>query len=327
MRDDDLTTFDPAEGDPPSPEFVSALLERLDVAWHSRTDGRGYAEAIAGAGSSIAPTNEYMGEPTMIDLETETAERPLTAPPSRRRPSARALQWAAALIVVVGVAGAAYFATRDDSPITSAGPVGPQTVVDQYFTAFNAGDVDGVVSLFTIDATLQERFNPADVFGEPDPDWEQEVAGFIAQETVLESPSCAATDDLSTTDRTLSCDYGFLDAPTQAVGALPVPVTATFAITPLGKINKLQVTYDAAGAGVDFLHVGRPFARWLSANRPEFASLAITDEPQGVGRGEEPVADCCQSMSATEVGRLRVQYAQEWAAYLEENGCTYLDDC
>jgi hypothetical protein len=39
MRDDDPTTFNPAGGDPPSAEFVGSLLEKLDVAWHSRTDG------------------------------------------------------------------------------------------------------------------------------------------------------------------------------------------------------------------------------------------------------------------------------------------------
>ncbi len=66
--------------------------------------------------------------------------------------------------------------------------------------------------------------------------------------------------------------------------------------------------------------MGRPPSRWLAANRPEATYLAwykvngSCHEPTSVEEIEE-------------VWRLVAQYAQEWAAYLEVNGCTYLDDC
>ena len=118
------------------------------------------------------------------------------------------------------------------------------------------------------------------------------------------------------------CDYGLRDAPTQAVGAPSIPVITTFAVTPAGKISEIQVNYNEVETlvepGIDFLHVGRPFGRWMLANHPEFAGLVITDAP---------VQDCCESMSPTERGASVLRYAREWAAYLEDNGCTYLDNC
>jgi hypothetical protein len=254
----------------------------------------------------------------MIDLETETTERTQTEQTSRWRSSAPLVRWAAALALVVGAAGVVFFATRDDAPTIVAGP-DPEAVLDQYFAAFNAGDADAVVSLLAPEVTLTERFGAVgdfEVFSRPD--WEEEITEFVAQGAVFTTQSCTEADDQPTRDRTVSCDYGLLDAPSQAVGAPPIPVTTRFTVTPLGKISEVQVTYDSANTSIDFVHVGRPFGQWLQTNHPDFADLAATDQP---------VASCCESMSATERGTLKAHYAQEWAAYLEANDCTYLDGC
>jgi hypothetical protein len=99
---------------------------------------------------------------------------------------------------------------------------------------------------------------------------------------------------------------------------LPFPVTTKFAVSTLGEISEWHTWYDPLATGIDFLHVGMPFGRWLQANHPEFAGLSVSDQILG---------ECCELMSPTERGLLVKQYAQEWAAYLDGTGCTYLDNC
>ena len=228
---------------------------------------------------------------------------------------------AAALVVFVAFMGGAFDSAGEvpiaDSPdqVVVVGS-DPAAVVDEYFVAFNAGDADAVVSLLSTDATLTERFDSVSEFDRES--WEQDLEFFIAQGTILSSLSCSEADEQPAEATTFSCDYELLDGPTQAVGALPVPVTTRFAVTSSGKISEIHAWYDPLATGIDYLHVGRPFGRWMAANQPDFAGLAITDEPVG---------DCCELMSGTEIGVLVVQYAQDWAAYLEANGCTYLDGC
>ena len=98
----------------------------------------------------------------------------------------------------------------------------------------------------------------------------------------------------------------------------------TLTRTPAG-ISEITETYGE----VDFDHVREPFRRWLEANRPDFTCLAQTleggwctdydDEDSEERFGD--VALC------TDLGRIIAQYAEEWAAYLQENNCSYLGGC
>lgn len=147
--------------------------------------------------------------------------------------------------------------------------------------------------------------------------------GVVNEETVLTPHECTQADGQLAESTIFVCEYGLRDAPTQAVGAPSIPVITRFAVTPAGKISEIQVNYNPSAtpedSGIDFLHVGRPFARWMETNHPEFAGLATTDNPLA--------QDCCESMSPTERGTSVLQYAREWAAYLEANDCGYLDGC
>ena len=293
----------PAE---PDPAFVARLARRVQ------------SEATEGAVSSIAPTDEYMGEPIMINLDTKTTEQTPTEQRPRWQPSASVMRWAAALVLFIGVAGGVIFAAQDDTP-TNVASEGPIAVVDLYFDAFNAGDVDAVLLLLTPEATLTERFGSVGEFSQLDRlEWEQELTDSLAQETVLTPHDCTEANDPPAGVTIFVCEYGLRNALTQAVDAPSIPVITTFSVTPAGKINEIQVNYNEAETGIDFVHVGRPFGQWMQANHPEFAGLATTDQQ---------VQSCCESMSPTETGLLIAQYAQEWAAYLEANDCTYLDGC
>jgi hypothetical protein len=312
-----------------SDERVEQLLRALDSApaepdpaFVSRLGRLVHDEATERAVPSITPTNEYVGEPIMINLDLKTTKQTSTEHPSRWRLSPSVMQWGAALTLLVGIAAVVVLASQDDPPANVASE-GPMATVDQYFDAFNAGDADAVVSLLTPDAALSERFGSVGDFDQFERmDWEEELVRSIAEESLLADHECTEADGGPAGVTMFRCDYGFRDALTQAVDAPSIPVITRFAVTADGKISDVQVNYNEAETlaepGTDFLHVGRPFGRWMLANHPEFAGLAITDAP---------VQDCCESMSPTERGASVLQYAREWAAYLESNGCSYLDGC
>ncbi|MGI9606214.1 MAG: hypothetical protein ACR2P0_08760 [Acidimicrobiales bacterium] len=306
----------PAE---PDPAFVSRLARRIRY------------EATEDADSSIAAIDENMEEPIMIDLEMDVTEQHASSRSPGRWSSAEVMRWAAALVLLAGIAVAVIVAIQDDDP-TSVASDGPRAAVDRYFEAFNAGEADAVLSLLTSDAVLTERFGAVGDFFEFDRgDWEDEIVGFTSQGARLTPHACTETVDPAAEVTLFTCTYGFRDAPTLAVGAPSIPVSTLFAVTASGRINAIQVNYDPDESITDegFVHVGRRFGRWLNANHPDFVDLAISDEFFG-GRNQpalKPDRMCCESMSPTEIGELKLEYAQLWAVHLEENDCTYLDGC
>ena len=77
-------------------------------------------------------------------------------------------------------------------------------------------------------------------------------------------------------------------------------------------INEIRFDYGQP----DFNHVKGPFTVWMLGNHFEIA------EAGGVGFGSWATVE-----EAKENGLLTAQYAAEWATYLIENDCTYLDGC
>ena len=178
------------------------------------------------------------------------------------------------------------------------------SVADAYFEAYNAGDVDAVLALFSGDATFSTNSG-----AQPRDDWEQLLVWNAAQGTSLSAPNGRVTEETSDESITVACPHGNLDVLVLTVDGPPVPINQTFVITPDG-IREWKFSFGQP----DFNTVGVPFARWMEANHPEDAADSLFGSWDSV---EE----------AKQNGILRVRYADEWAAYLEANNCTYRDDC
>jgi hypothetical protein len=72
----------------------------------------------------------------------------------------------------------------------------------------------------------------------------------------------------------------------------------------------LGTDYDGRG----YMAVNAPFSRWIIETHPE--ALVATN--------------CCGGTTPEHSqlnGEMLARYADEWAAYLQANGCTYESDC
>ncbi len=178
-------------------------------------------------------------------------------------------------------------------------------VSDGYIDAFNSGDADAVLGLFTDDVALWRKYSALSDFGNGDPFeamdrafFEQELAWSTAQGSTFVSPECAVTKDGAAAAVTVSCELGSLPAAEKAVDAPPVPTVLTMVVTPDG-ISQAAFEY------VPEFGLAR-FANWLFLNHK--------DDSQGVEFGDwNSVAEAEQG------GTLRAQYVAEWAASLEAN--------
>ncbi len=259
-------------------------------------------------------------------------------PPGRRRPLLVGVGGVAAVLFVGAAALGIVAVVGDDAPspvaapTTTAAPVTtqppPTTVVpsqpftvdealavsDAYFAAYEAGDVDAMLALFAPDA----RFINGIAGSMSREDWEKLYVFKVAEGTVLTTRDCTATttgSGLSTPasesamEATVRCEYGHHEYLSRAVDGPVVPHRMTMVVTPAG-VTRLQ---DNPGSP-NFTTVGDPFTGWMLAQHPEDLSA--------VG--------CCGWDSvehARQTGLLQVQFVDEWAAYLEANGCTYTDGC
>jgi hypothetical protein len=177
------------------------------------------------------------------------------------------------------------------------------SVADTYFEAYNAGDADAVLALFEPDATFLDNFG-----AQTPTDWEILVWS-VAQGTALTAPDCTVTEEVSGESITVSCRHSTLDALVQAVDGPPVPIRVTLVIAPEGIREETSIF-----GSPDFNTVAIPFENWMTENHEE--------DVGNVGFGNWSSVE-----EAEQNGILFAQYAEEWATYLEANGCTYLDGC
>lgn len=245
-------------------------------------------------------------------------------------------------VLIVGIAGAALVSactpeTRPESGESTvteaaasssltettegAGPVTTSTVqtidpsliedavasVESLFAAYNAGDEAAVVELFTSDVTIADNIVGTWSFEE----WSQLLAWNAAQGTVFSAHECSDPEVDDGLSVKLTCKTGNMDAPTQAVGAPAVPTVVRATVTGEG-ISQLRFGYGSP----DFTHVNGPFAAWLEAAHADIAAS------QAFGFGNWTTVE-----QARENGRLTAELAADWATYLEQNDCTYLDGC
>jgi basic membrane lipoprotein Med (substrate-binding protein (PBP1-ABC) superfamily) len=181
-------------------------------------------------------------------------------------------------------------------------------VADAYFAAVNAGDVETVMAMLSPDARLSNEFDGT-VSRES---WETVLVWDAAQGTQLTSPECRVTEEDPESGMTITCRHGTHNGMAQPVDAPPVSTTTVMRVTSDG-IIELSERYGSP----DFLFVGRPFAAWMQEHHPE-DSDSVGFPSFGTWRSLE---------EARQSGVLTAQYAREWAAYLEERGCTFLDGC
>lgn len=199
------------------------------------------------------------------------------------------------------------------TPSPSASPSGETTLdvrtedalatVDEYFAAYDAGDIEGMMALLTPDARV----------GFAGEDWGLQTWRHLhewkaAEGTVMLPRDCASTQSDESDSVTVTCEYGQQEYLSQVVDASVVPHTATFVVGPAG-ITLLDQDFGPP----DFLTYGRPFSAWMDAHHP--------DDADAVG--------CCGWESVEDArgkGALLAEYADLWAAWLEDHpGCTWRD--
>ena len=172
-------------------------------------------------------------------------------------------------------------------------------ISDDHIDAFNSGDADAVLGLFTSNVALSEKYTGMTDWGPIDRAFfDQHLAWSTAQGTTFTSPECAVTEEGAGAEVTVSCVFGWLYAAEKAAGDPPVPTALTLVVTPDG-ISQAAFEYPPEFGVVRF-------DNWLFLNHRE--------DSQGVEFGDwNSVAEAQQG------GTLRAQYVAEWAASLEAN--------
>jgi len=253
--------------------------------------------------------------------DMQTQQRPPTQPPTPKKQGRTGVLIAAAAFVLVLIVSAVVLLSNGGAsdlppattpPTTVATEAAPApiptpseavAVANAWYDAFNAGDIDAVMALFAPDPTLYRNFTGTSTLVE-----ERMVNIWnAAQGTRLETDGCVPAGENSE-QRHFRCIGANYDVLVQAVDATPVPAIVEMTIGADGIVS-LRVSNGSP----DFKHVSDPFDEWMAANHPDV-------EDFGFGSWETVE-------EAEAAGTLRAQYAEEWAKYLEANGCTYLDGC
>jgi ketosteroid isomerase-like protein len=293
-----------------SVENLFATLDRVDAPdlW---------TEIVA---RSATPSSNSRVVQSGRDLESARVEVELDNP--GKRGDMNHSRWAVVLAVaaaaVVVIVALAMIGDRGDTPIdqtpatdpaspsetlpseTLPSPFGAEEalrVIDAYFDASNSGDVEAVLTLFAPDAT----FNLSGPVTRAE--FDQLATWNAAQGTVLRSPECDATVVVTGEEVDVRCRFDHLDALAQAADGPPVPMSMMLTVTTDG-ISDLIRTIGSP----DFDAVGVPFGIWMLDNNP--------DDADRVGFGRWNSVE-----EAEQNGQLTVEYAADWAAYLEANDC------
>ena len=267
--------------------------------------------------TSAALSTENGREPHM-----QTQQQVPTQPesPKPKRPGWIVAAAALALILVVGAVvlisnqGATdvpaaetpstTLAVESDAAATIT-PAEALNTADAFYLAYNAGEPDEVLKLFTLDATLGSNFGESvdiEVFA-------MDIVWDAAQGTQLTSEECTVTQSEAAQLLNVECVGETRDALSKALDASGVRTRVSIVVTPDG-ITQLDYRYGQP----DFTSKGNPFVAWMEAHNPNDAEAA--------GFGNWTTVD-----EARQFGLLRAQYAKEWATHLVTNGCVYNGPC
>ena len=212
---------------------------------------------------------------------------------------------AAVTALTIGlVAGSMLPVTAQDAESSTISEEEALAVNEAWFAAYDEGDLAGMLTLIAPDATL------AETFGSMGRDaWSDFYTWKIAEGTQFVDRDCAAEANDDSTEVTVDCTYAHLPYSHRLVGAPAVPHTQTQVIGPDGIRSQRQ-----RFGSPDFSIVDRPWERWLAANDPEL--LPMLD-----------LFTWSTPREAELMGRMWAASAEEWAAWLDENGCAYDEPC
>jgi hypothetical protein len=232
---------------------------------------------------------------------------------------------AAAAALIVAIAGVALVLAGGGGNVEPAAPptVRPSdstqitaeealVVVDRYWTAYDAGDFHTVAGLFTADAVTEGLFSRSEFFA-----WlEQYRAWSNAQGSTQTARECKIAERGAGTAifvGTVGVTCSFEDLPVlhDAVGAPPVRISIGMEVGVDG-IQGFWITPWAP----NYDSVSRPFQQWIEEHHPDDAPAADW---------AIPITHSTSVEEAERFGRIRTEYAEEWAAYMEANGCTFND--
>jgi hypothetical protein len=194
--------------------------------------------------------------------------------------------------------------TTAEPPSDSAAFDSALAVKDSFFIAFNSGDAEAVMAVFTPDARLVGNFGVVDRDA-----FEELLVWDIAQGTRYTPSNCIASEGPRPGIVTVTCPFKTHDALMLAVGAPPVPFTMRMEIGEEG-----AVLYTTSFTDPKFTTVSIPFEKWMNKNHPNETAAASFGTWTSIEEAETN-------------GNIRARYATEWASYLEANNCTHLDDC
>lgn len=231
-----------------------------------------------------------------------------------RRPYRWSGVWAAAAVlalVLVAIGGAFLFVNRGDDGFDAAAA---SNIVDDYFDAFESGDVDAMIALFspTADRTptsechgtseqCQNNFWARTITYQ-----ERLLVYKVAEGTVFVNRSCEATST-SQTEVSVRCEYDELSAVVQAIDTPPAPVVATFVVGSDGiRSLRRQIGQEPISQAAE-----RYFEDWVENESADDAAS---------------IENWLNSKDhARQAGVLVAQYVADWVAFLEASGCA-LDD-
>jgi hypothetical protein len=197
---------------------------------------------------------------------------------------------AGALLAVLVLAGCS-----DDESVTESDAL---AIVEEYYTAAEAGDADAIAALFVEAPVVSGATDLAETLNV--------LVWDAAQGTINVDRTCTASGAESASIIVV-CGYGDHQYLHRVVDAPATPITETITVTADG-IEEMDASFAAP-----LFPANDAFIACMRANHPEDAAAA----------------DCCGEDGSIEEarsdGELRRQYADLWAAYLRENACTYND--
>lgn len=231
------------------------------------------------------------------------------------------------LVIAVVAAVGAVALWRDSPTVRTPAAITADSAVDvaqAFFAAYDDGDVAGIVEMLAIDAEIQAggRLQVTGTDNEvtvrsltpegSEPYWTFSTAAEAQVTDVMCTAAKvfdAETGDLLAVAGTavVVCEYQWADALITALGAEPALQRSTMTVTSDG-ISVISFELQTG----PFREIGPAFHSWL------FATGKHDDFPS------QPPST---NQEAHDAGRLWAKYAKEWAAFLEEHGCSYGTEC
>lgn len=211
-----------------------------------------------------------------------------------------------AVIVLTACSGGAVATPSERSGgVREAG----EEVVERFIDAFNEGDIDralGLIDVMSNDISGSYLESSGTEFlrfqGPSGRPW---LANLMAAGAQKADPECTAGAE-SPTGVTVTCTSDSRYSYREAVGAPALATTTTFEVAD-GYIVGLEEVVEATGA-----NIGDPFWAWVAVKYPEDEAL----------RAElDQVSGWTDLKLAIAAGEAEARHVDEYAAYLEENGC------